>query len=104
MSAKYKKYPYVVFQSIYSIQMDAPIGCTGSVEFSLRFGKSYSYLPKASGDTFRLSLGAGDSIFLRPFRETPDDCVGLCSGTGMCAHDVGERAYTVAICVFTDQY
>lgn len=40
-----------------------------------------------------------DSIFLEPFREIPDDCVGICNGTSACAHDAGERTYTAVLFV-----
>jgi len=45
-----------------------------SVEFFLYFGKSYSCLAKASGDTFRLSVGAAIAMrqhFSQAFPQDP---------------------------------
>lgn len=76
---------------------DAPVGCTESVEFSLHFGKSYLCLAKASGDTSRLSVGAATAFFSGLSARSRTIAWGICTGT--CAHDAGERAYTVVLFV-----
>lgn len=103
---KIQKCPYVVFQSTDSIEAsqstDAPRRAGrmyGKCRIFLMLWKIVFVSRESFGRHVPPVSRRSDNIFLGPFREIPDDCVGICSGTCVSAHDAGERTYTAVLFV-----